>query len=259
MTEQARSRDRVTYAVTIATLIAWIVLLIDHGSGNVQAIASICSAARAGASAVSFDTLFAFNSLWSLVFGWLLMLAAMMLPTLTAPIFHVYERSFKRRRFRSVSMFTAGYSVVWLLVGLVMLAAQHALNALLPTSYWLTLTVCLAAFVWQCSPVKQLCLNRNHNHAELMAFGLAADLSALRFGITHALWCVGSCWALMLLPVLVSDSHLLLMFAVTVVMVGERLEPPRPLCWRVRGLSNLVRIATHAIGSRQFRSALRLR
>ena len=178
------------------------------------------------------------------------MMAAMMLPTLTGPIFHVYERSFKHRRFRSVSIFVAGYNIVWIPMGIFMVAAQLVLSALVPGSYRSAIMVVILAFVWQCSPLKQLCLNRNHNHAELAAFGLAADLSALRFGITHGLWCVGSCWALMLLPMMLIDGHLMAMFAVSIVMIGERLESPKPLCWRVRGLGKLVRIAVNAIEAR---------
>lgn len=259
MTEQARSRGRVTNVIALATIFAWIGLLIDHGTSNMHSIALICSAAREGASLISFETLIAFNSISSLALGWLLMLAAMMLPTLTAPIFHVYERSFRNQRFRSLSMFVAGYSMIWMLVGLFMLAAQYALKAMFPSSYGPIVAVGLLAFVWQCSPLKQRCLNRNHNHAELIAFGVAADLSAFRFGVTHGLWCVGSCWALMFWPLLVSDGHLLAMFAVMIVMISERLEPPRPLRWRVRGLSKAVRIAIYAIGSRQRRFTVRLR
>jgi predicted metal-binding membrane protein len=251
MTEQARSRDRVTNVMVVLTVIAWVVLLIYHSTHGNETINSICSAARNGSLLLAVDTLLAFTSISSLVLGWLLMMAAMMLPTLTAPIFHVYERSFKRRRFRSISLFVAGYSIVWMLVGISMLAVQLGVNALFPSSYWPAVFVGVVAFVWQCSPVKQLCLNRNHNHAELAAFGRAADISALRFGITHGLWCVGSCWALMLLPMMLIDGHLLAMITVSIVMIGERLENPQPLCWRVRGLGKLVRIIMSAIKLRQ--------
>ena len=98
------------------------------------------------------------------------------------------------------------------------------------------------AFVWQCSPIKQRCLNRSHNRRELAAFGIAADLDALRFGITHGAWCVGSCWALMLFPIMVSQGHIAAMAAVSFVMLSDRLEQPRPLRWRLRVPGKLMRI-----------------
>ena len=52
------------------------------------------------------------------------------------------------------------------------------------------------------SPIKQRCLNRCHADPEISAFGVAADIDALRFGTMHGIWCAGSCWALMLCPML---------------------------------------------------------
>jgi hypothetical protein len=47
----------------------------------------------------------------------------------------------------------------------------------------------------------------------------------------------------MLLPMLLGHGHLAAMIAVTIVMVGERLDPPAPLRWRLRGPGKLMRIA----------------
>ena len=112
----------------------------------------------------------------------------------------------------------------------------------LPQSYLPAVVVGNVAFVWQCSPVKQRCLNRGHNHRELAAFGMAADLDVVSFGLMHALWCVGSCWALMLLPMLVLQGHFVAMALVTFVMNSERLERPRPVNWRLRFSGKLMRI-----------------
>ena len=54
------------------------------------------------------------------------------------------------------------------------------------------------------------------------------------FGITHAVWCVGSCWALMLLPLLVSHGHIAVMAAVALWLAAERLDRPRTPRWRWR-------------------------
>jgi predicted metal-binding membrane protein len=201
-----------------------------------------CPVTVSGASLVSFQMLLAMNPLSSLAAGWALMLVAMMSPTLIAPIGHIFERSFKRRRARSVTLFVLGYAAIWMTAGSVLLAARLGLSLLAPQSYLPAAVVGLIAFVWQCSPIKQRCLNRGHNHSELAAFGIAADRDAVRFGITHGIWCVGSCWALMLFPMLLAEGHLAAMVVVTFLMISERLEQPRSLSWRVSLRAKLMRI-----------------
>jgi predicted metal-binding membrane protein len=91
------------------------------------------------------------------------------------------------------------------------------------------------------SPDKQRCLNRCHNHRPLAAFGVAADWDVFRLGFAHGFWCVGSCWAAMLLPMMLPTGHLAAMAAVSVLMFCERLDPPRPPAWRWRGFDTAVR------------------
>ena len=54
--------------------------------------------------------------------------------------------------------------------------------------------------------------------------------------------CAGSCWALMLAPLLLPRGHVAAMALAAVLIVGERLEPPRPPRWRWRGLGKMSRI-----------------
>jgi predicted metal-binding membrane protein len=177
-----------------------------------------------------------------LALGWALMLVAMMAPLLTAPVRHVRDRSFARRRARAVALFVAGYGAIWSAAGAALLTVALAGRRSAPESSVPVALATLIALVWQFSPAKQSCLNRCHAHAELAAFAPAADLGALRFGLTHGIWCVGSCWALMLLPLLVSRGHLAAMAAVTLWILAERLERPMPPGWRWRGPGKAVRL-----------------
>jgi predicted metal-binding membrane protein len=186
--------------------------------------------------------LLAMNPVSSMTAGWALMLVAMMSPTLISPVHHIVKSSFKRRRARSVALFVVGYAAIWMAAGGVLVTATLMLNLLAPASYLPAVGLGIVALVWQCSPIKQRCLNRGHNHSELAAFGIAADLDALRFGITHGVWCVGSCWALMLFPMLLLEGHFAAMAAVTFLIISERLEQPRPLSWSLRFRGKLLRI-----------------
>jgi predicted metal-binding membrane protein len=240
MTLSPAERARISIPILLVSATTWMMLLVNPGS--IMTLAH-CPVTDSGTSLVSFQMLLAMNPPSSLAAGWAVMLVAMMSPTLIAPISHVVERSFKSRRARSVILFVIGYATIWMTAGSVILAVQLALSLIAPQSYLPAAVVACIAFLWQCSPIKQRCLNRGHNHRELAAFGMAADRDAFSFGITHGLWCVGSCWALMLFPMLLAQGHLAAMAAVTFLMISERLEQPEPPGWRLRLRGKLMRIA----------------
>lgn len=178
-------------------------------------------------------------ALESTALGWALMLVAMMAPMTLGALYQLRIGSFVRRRWRSSLLFLAGYAGVWMAAGVPLTTLELTARWLVPESSGPVVAGALVAGVWQASPVKQRCLNRCHAHRALRAFGLAADWDALRLGLAHGGWCVGSCWATMLLPMLlptlVPGGHLLGMAAVTVLMVCERLDPPQAPAWRLRG------------------------
>jgi predicted metal-binding membrane protein len=145
-------------------------------------------------------------------------------------------------RARSITLFVLGYVAIWMVAGIILNSISLIIQSLVPLSYLPAIVGAMIAFVWQCSPLKQHCLNRCHNHRELAAFGIAADLDVLRFGTTHALWCIGSCWALMLFPMLLLQGHFVAMLIVAFMILSERFERPKPLRWRLRFSSKLMRI-----------------
>lgn len=240
MTAGDRERRRIASPIWLLSALAWGALL--AGAMGVAGL-SHCEAMAADSVTDVLRALLAANPVSSLATGWALMLIAMMSPTLIAPLAHVHRRSFKHRRLRSISLFVFGYGSVWIAAGAALSTLQLMAMAWAPHSLWPAVAAALVAGVWQCSPLKQLCLNRSHNHTELAAFGIAADRDALGFGLMHGVWCVGSCWALMLVPMLLVHGHMLAMVAVSIVMIGERLEHARPLGWRLRGPGKLMRIA----------------
>ena len=243
MLSDARELARVRNPVLLLSAVTWILLLVEPGGMGVHAH---LHGAGAGAMPLgaSFRMLLAMNPPASLAAGWFVMLVAMMSPALIPPIRHVRQRSFVRRRARSVLLFVAAYGTVWMLAGGVVLAIELAVKLFAPQSYWPAAAVLLIALLWQFSPVKQRCLNRCHAHTELAAFGTAADLDALRFGLTHGLWCAASCWALMLFPMLLPRGHFVAMAAVAFLILAERLERPMSPAWRWRGLGSVKRILT---------------
>jgi len=232
MTRADRERRQVRAPLLTVCAGAWFVLLLGPGGHADHAHGSPASQAA----------------------GWLLMLAAMMSPLLVGPVRHVRDRSFARRRVRAVTLFLAGYTAVWTAAGAGLLAVSGwAVSGAAvpgargePFAAWAAVVVAVG---WQASPAKQRSLNRVHSHPELPAFGRAADVGALRFGLTHAVRCVGTCWALMLLALLVPYGQLAVMAAVTLWLAAERLDPPTPAGWRLRGPRAVVRVAAARVAA----------
>jgi predicted metal-binding membrane protein len=179
----------------------------------------------------------------SAIVGWAVMLVAMMSPALIFPICHIRLRSFRQRRDRAVALFVAAYMSAWMVFGYLVLTMKGAIVLLAGRSYLPVAIALIAAFVWQFSPVKQHCLNGCHRNSNLAAFGIAADIEVLRYGVTHAAWCIGSCWLLMLLPLLWPVGHTAAMVSVTALIFSERLEYPGWPCWKWRISSKGFRIA----------------
>lgn len=186
---------------------------------------------------------------WAWMAAWALMVVAMMAPTLTSPLHHVFARSFPGRRSRLIGLFLGGYGAVWMLVAAPLLALHDRFFSIGPGPLAAWFWAALVALLWQCSPWKQRCLNRAHRHQELRAFEPGASLDALRFGAIHGVWCVGSCWALMV----VGHGNLAAMVAVTCLIAGERLDRPLPPRWCWRCSSTFPRflfgLARHALGA----------
>lgn len=241
MIYEARELARVRNPVLVISAATWLLLLVEPESMRMFAH---CSATGFGAIPLpaSLQMLLAMSLPASLVAGWALMLVAMMSPVLIAPVRHIRLRSFTHRRARSIALFVSGYGAIWMALGCVLLAIELVVKLYAPLSYLPAAGVVLIAFVWQFSPIKQRCLNRCHAHTELAAFGAAADFDALRFGMTHGIWCAGSCWLLMLFPMLLPQGHIIAMAAVAVLIFCERLEQPMPPCWCCRGLGKAIRI-----------------
>ena len=178
------------------------------------------------------------------------MLVAMMAPLLIPALRHVSDRSLPHRRRRAVTLLVAGYAVTWSVAWVLLLALAAAISRLVPHPA-AALGCCLGVLIaWQVSPLKQRFLNRSHARPTLVAFGPAADADALRYGHTQARWCIGSCWALMLVPLLVPTQQLLVMLAVAAWIWAEQWEAPAPATWRVRLPVGATRLVTAQTRSR---------
>jgi len=238
MTRAARERRQVLVPILVASALAWGLLVLGPTS---TVLTAHCSGALNDSSAVvPLEMILVHNPPGPLALGWLLMTVAMMLPLMSAPVRHVRDRSFRRQRSRAIALFLASYLSIWLIAGFALSAGVLAIRLLSGGSRVPLVLLLLSLGLYEISPLKQACLNRGHAHPALSAFGRAAEIDVLRFGWAHGAWCVGSCWALMLLPLLFTRGHLAAMALVTLWLVAERLERPLPPQWRLRGFRKAI-------------------
>jgi predicted metal-binding membrane protein len=167
----------------------------------------------------------------SFAVAWATMLLAMMPVLLAQPVTHILSSSRASRRSRALFAFAVGYACVWMLAGPLLMGISVLVSTAAGGAALFAVT--LLALAWTASPWHQLALNRGHRVKNLAVFGWQADLDAVTYGVVHGTWCVGSCWAWMLVPLAVPGHHTTAMIVVSFVMLIERLAAPAWPKWRV--------------------------
>jgi predicted metal-binding membrane protein len=168
--------------------------------------------------------------------AWLLMIVAMMLPT-TLPLLGVFARITAARadRGRLLALCVLGYLLAWSAFGLLAYGADSAVHAAVAGSGWLTIHgwligagVLAAAGAFQFSPLKYRCLDRCRTPFGFVNArwrGAAPASEALRIGFDHGVFCVGCCWALMLVMFVVGMGNLGWMLVLAALMAAEKNLP----------------------------------
>jgi predicted metal-binding membrane protein len=162
--------------------------------------------------------------------SWLLMMAAMMLPTIT-PMVVAYSRHSAPGG--GTAAFAAGYLVTWVAAGLLGYAVVSGVRSLQPAflaweeaGRYLAVAVIAAAGLYQLTTPKRACLRRcRDRRAFLRERSRPGRLGALRMGLEHGGVCVGCCWALMAALFALGAMSLTWMGLVAALIAAERLLP----------------------------------
>lgn len=185
---------------------------------------------------------------------WGVMMTAMMLPSAT-PMILLY-RTVSRRLSAGgdsaipVALFAGVYLFVWLLLGVPVYAASVAMasvaarwpafDAAMP---YAIAAVLVAAGVYQLTDAKRVCLR----HCEaplgfLMRRWSSGYGATLRLAVEHAGYCVGCCWALMVILVTAGAMSIAWVLAIAAVVFAEKVLPRG---WRT---ARLVGVGLIALG-----------
>jgi predicted metal-binding membrane protein len=166
--------------------------------------------------------------------AWQVMVAAMMVPS-SLPLVRMFSVASARApgRSRALAAFLGAYALVWSAFGLVAFLGDAGLHALIASSGWLTAndwaiapSVILLAGAFQFTPMKEACLRACRHPASFMQRHYRRGVGGgFSLGLRHAAFCVGCCWALMLVMFAVGTASLIWMALLTALMVHEKTRP----------------------------------
>ena len=166
---------------------------------------------------------------------WVVMMAAMMFPSV-APAVTVHAMVMARRG-SSVSglstAFVAGYLAAWAVAGLVAygflrVAAASPLGSFSDhrLARYVVAPVAFAAAVYELTPLKHVCLRQCQGPLMfLMRHWREGRAGAARMGVRHGGYCVGCCWALMLVLLALGVMSVTWMAIVALAIAFEKLTP----------------------------------
>jgi predicted metal-binding membrane protein len=165
--------------------------------------------------------------------AWQAMTAAMMLPS-SLPLIRLFAQTSasQPRPHAAMGGFIGGYALVWTGFGAIAFLADALLHAMIAAGplrgqEWLIGGVVLAlAGAFQFTSLKDACLRQcRHPGAFLLRHYARGARGGFRLGARHGAFCVGCCWALMLVMFAVGVANIIWMALLTALMVHEKTRP----------------------------------
>ena len=163
--------------------------------------------------------------------AWQIMTAAMMLPSSLGFIRMYAAAASNAPDFpRALALFLLGYFAVWSAFALGAFAGDMQLHRAVDSWPWLTAheslipaAVLALAAIYQFTPLKDACLKAcRHPGVYLTRHYKRGVLNGLRLGFGHALYCVGCCWALMMVMFAAGVAHMAWMGVLALIMLAEK-------------------------------------
>ena len=179
---------------------------------------------------------------------WTAMMAAMMLPA-AAPMILVFATVYRTKRERGGAfvptwVFVAGYLAVWVGFGAVAWAMGDFGEAIARANPMVrdfgprvVAAAMIAAGLYQLTPLKQRCLSHCRSPLSFLTHHWRPGAGgAWRMGLDHGVYCIGCCWVLFVLLILVGLTSLPWMGLITLIVCAEKLLPfGRPVTLGVAG------------------------
>jgi predicted metal-binding membrane protein len=146
-----------------------------------------------------------------------------------------------------MAAFIGGYALMWSAFGLAAFGFDAGIHAAVNSSSWLERhdwwiggSVLALAGAFQFTSLKDACLDKcRHPGQFLMRYYERGPAGGFRLGARHGAFCVGCCWALMLVMFAVGVASLIWMALLTAVMIHEKTRPQGARAVPVTGVALL--------------------
>ena len=175
---------------------------------------------------------------------WTLMMAAMMLPSVT-PTASLYAKTVQDNRAVRIAGLVAGYLAVWAAVGLPAYGLAWLAGWLTGKHPTAAHVMAVGAFavcgIYQLSSLKDRCLAHCRSPlALLLHYGsYRGRLRDLRAGAHHGGYCLGCCWALMVILIAVGVMNVAAMVGLAALVLVEKAWTRGPMAGRLAGVAAL--------------------
>ncbi|NUT21364.1 MAG: DUF2182 domain-containing protein [Hamadaea sp.] len=177
---------------------------------------------------------------------WVVMMAAMMLPSV-APVAVTWARAIGRQsagwtRMWRTGQFVAGYLLSWSVLGVVayggLLLTGNLVTRYPGSGRWLGAAAFVLAGLYELGPLKRVCLRHCRDPmTHLMQYANFRPFARdLRVGAHHGTYCVGCCWALMVVLIPLGVMNIAVMAGLAAVIFVEKLWRLGPAFSRVVGV-----------------------
>jgi predicted metal-binding membrane protein len=166
--------------------------------------------------------------------GWQFMTVAMMLPSSMPMVYMMIYASRKQRHtVAAQAAFLAGYALVWTGFACAAFLGDTQIHRLVDSWPWLAqhswvigATTLAMAGMFQFTPLKERCLKKCRSpFGFFVRYYRQGVGGAWGLGVRHGAFCLGCCWALMLVMVGLGVGSLVSMALLTGVMVIEKTYP----------------------------------
>lgn len=232
------SRDRVVIAscILLLTLLAWVYLFrLDHEMSVMESMARMGMPMDMPWTTRDFLLTFAM---------WSVMMVGMMAPT-AMPVLLLFAQMRKdHKQPLAATVFGLGHVTIWIGFSAIAASLQWALHrvtllssGMVVTSPYIAGIILIGAGIYQLTPVKAKCLTKCQSPLGfLMSNWREGSRGAFVLGTRHGAYCLGCCWALMLVLFVVGVMNLAWVAVLTVFIFIEKFGPRGLRLARIAGV-----------------------
>lgn len=163
---------------------------------------------------------------------WVVMTAAMMLPSLIPATLTFGAFAAKARRPVPTALFVGGYLLAWTAYGLLAYGVYRLAASVAPDflawrhgGRFVAAGALVLAGLYELTPLKHACLRRCRGSLALVGRWRDGVSGAVSMGARHGLDCIGCCWGLMLALFALGVMSLTWMGTIAVAIAAEKLVP----------------------------------